>query len=79
MLEFDWDTASLEHIAEHGLSAEEVEYALAQPTLSLESQDWHESEVRFSEAGMTLRGRILQVVTTMRGTKIRVATAWGCD
>ena len=75
-MEFDWDEGNLTHIAEHGVSAEEVEYALERPTLELERQDWNEHEEYFQEAGMTGSGRILVVFTTWRGPKLRVVTAY---
>ena len=75
MLEFDWDDANLMHIAEHAVTAAEAEYVLEGPTLDIEYQDWHEEE-RFAEAGMTALGRILVVITTWRGLRIRVVTAY---
>ena len=76
MLEFDWDDENLRHIARHGVTAAEVEYVLAHLTVDLGFQDWHESEERFSDAGATVSGRILVVVTTERSFKTRVVTAY---
>lgn len=53
MLGFDWDETNIAHLARPGISTKEVEYVLSGITLMLESQDWDESEERFSEAGMT--------------------------
>jgi uncharacterized DUF497 family protein len=75
VIEFDWDADNLMHIAEHGLTPEEVEFALAHRTLEIEFQDWHDSEERYSEIGMTHGGRILVIVTTLRGPRLRVVTA----
>ena len=76
MIEFDWDAGNLMHIAEHDLAPEEVEFALMHRTLEIEFQDWHDSEERYSEIGMTPGGRILLIVTTLRGSHLRVVTAY---
>ena len=75
LLDFDWDPENLAHLARHGVTAAEVEYVLEQPTLDLEYQDWHEEE-RFAEVGATAAGRVLLVITTWRGLKTRVITAF---
>jgi uncharacterized DUF497 family protein len=75
MLEFEWDDDNLEHIAAHGVTAADVEFALSNPTIDIEYQDWHEEE-RFAEAGVTDKGRVLVVITTWRGLRIRVVTAF---
>jgi uncharacterized protein len=76
VLEFDWDVENLTHIAEHGLAPEEIEFALTHQTLEIEFQDWHVSEERYSEIGMTQSGRILIIVTTLREWRLRVVTAY---
>jgi len=76
VLEFDWDADNLTHIAEHDLTPEEVEFALMHRTLEVEFQDWHDSEERYSEIGMTASGRISLIVTTLRGSCLRVVTAY---
>jgi uncharacterized DUF497 family protein len=53
-----------------------VEFALIGNTYVVEFQDWHEEEERFAEVGMTRNGRILFIVTTIRGFQIRVVTAY---
>jgi len=78
LLEFEWDRANTEHIAEHDITVDEVEYVLSQPTLDYGHQDWH-GEERFVEVGSTAHGKILQVITTWRGLKIRVVTASDAD
>jgi uncharacterized DUF497 family protein len=75
MLNFDWDTGNIEHIALHGVSVDDAEYVLTHPTLDLGVQDWDDEE-RFGEVGETAKGRILVVVTTWRGDRIRVVTAF---
>jgi uncharacterized DUF497 family protein len=78
MLEFDWDEENLNHIAEHQVTSAEVEFALSNPTLEAGYQDWHEEE-RFAEIGATSAGRVLMIVTTWRGLKTRVVTAFDAD
>ncbi len=68
LLEFDWDEDNLRHIAQHDVTAAEVEHMLQGPTLDLGFQD--------SEAGATESDRILIVITTWRGSRIRVVTAF---
>ncbi len=76
MLEFDWDFDNLTHLAEHDIAPEDVEYALTHRTMSIDFQDWHDSEDRCSEVGMTSGGRILIIVTTVRELRLRVVTAY---
>lgn len=75
MIEFEWDEENIRHIAEHNVTQDEVEFALNAFTLDLGYQDWHEEE-RFAEVGVTAHGRYLIVVTTWRGTRLRVVTAF---
>lgn len=75
MVEFEWDDANLEHIARHGVSADEVQQVIQNGTMPLEYQDWHDEE-RFTEVGHTDAGRVLLVVLTMRGNHARVVTAY---
>jgi uncharacterized DUF497 family protein len=78
LLDFEWDSENVGHIARHGVSVAEVEYVLEHPTLEREYQDWS-GEERFVEVGATPRGRIVVVVTTWRGLKTRVVTAFDAD
>ena len=76
MIEFDWDTANIGHIAEHGVTTDEAEFALNHRVVEIDYHDWHEDEKRFAEVGMTREGRILFIVTTIRGLRLRVVTAY---
>lgn len=78
MLEFDWDEENLNHIAKHHVTAAEAEYALDNPTLDIEYQVVN-GEERYVEAGATAQGRVLEIVTTFRGLKTRVVTAYDAD
>jgi uncharacterized DUF497 family protein len=75
LLEFDWDEENLQHIERHRVTAAEAEYVLRYRTLDLGYQDWH-GEERYAEVGATERWRILMVITTWRGHRIRVVTAY---
>jgi uncharacterized protein len=76
MVEFDWDDANIRHIAEHDVTPEEAEEVLLGDALDLEFQAEEGNETRWVYLGETNIGRILQVVITLRGDKIRVVTAY---
>jgi uncharacterized protein len=75
LIEFDWDRANIQHIALHNVSMEEAEFVLNGPTLDVDFQEWFDEE-RFAEVGVTALGRYLLVVTTWRGDRLRVVTAY---
>lgn len=75
MAKFDWDDANLLHIARHNISAREAEDVLLSNPIDMGIQD-AEGELRLMEVGETAQGRILVVISTMRGEKIRVVTAF---
>ena len=75
MIEFEWDGANLQHIAEHNVTPDEAEFVLNGFTLDVEYQDW-QGEERFSEIWVTAEGRYLVVWTTWRGPRLRVVTAY---
>lgn len=76
MVEFDWDEANIGHIAEHDVKPEEAEEVLLGDPLDLKFQPEGGDEERWVYLGETNTGRILQVVMTLRGEKIRVVTAY---
>ena len=75
MLVFEWDDANVQHIALHGITPAEVEFAMNNPVVDYGLQDWHEEE-RFLDVGSTQQGRVLEIITTMRDYRIRVVTAY---
>ncbi len=75
MFRFDWDEANRGHIARHGVTVEEAEEAFNSDTLEL-GFDFIDEEERIEELGATANGRILRIVTTIRGDKVRVVTAF---
>ena len=72
---FDWDEANIAHIAEHDVLPHEAEEVITNNPLDLEEQD-RNGESRLMQVGETTDKRVLMVVTTPRGSKIRVVTAF---
>jgi uncharacterized DUF497 family protein len=74
-LNFDWDDANIGHLTPHQISPDEAEQAIQNRPVDLESHI-RNGEERIAQVGETDAGRILIVVSTMRGKKVRVVTAW---
>ena len=74
-MQFDWDDANRQHIAEHRVSSDEAEYVVNHGPWDIEVQIV-ETEERYVQLGATNRGRVLIVISTVRGTLIRVVTAY---
>ena len=75
---FEWDDANLRKIRAHRIQRLEVEQALANDPIAIYDQDI-EGETRYVYYAETLRGRLLAIVVTERGEKIRVVTAYDLD
>jgi uncharacterized DUF497 family protein len=75
---FDWDEANLAHLARHEVTREEAEQVFLGDPLDMELQidGGCTGEERLQQLGETVKGRILQLVTTWRGGKVRVISAW---
>jgi uncharacterized DUF497 family protein len=73
-MEFDWDRANTDHIAKHGVTPAEAEQVVLCDSIDLKFEV-RGGEERVAQVGETDAGRILVVVTTMRGELIRVVTA----
>lgn len=71
---FDWDDANRRHVARHEVSVREAEEAWSGPTVDLDSYPV-DDEMRYEELGMTANGRILKLVSTLRGERVRIVTA----
>lgn len=78
MIVFDWDRNNLKKIKAHRLQATEVEEALSREPDPVYEQDAG-SEARYVYYGETGRGRLIAMVVTERGGKIRVITAYDLD
>jgi uncharacterized DUF497 family protein len=75
---FDWDRHNLRKIRAHRVSREEVEQALLNNPVPIYEQESDE-EIRYLYYGETNIGRMLGIVFTERGNKIRVVTAYDLD
>ena len=73
---FDWDSANIGHIAEHDVTPEETEEVILGDPLET-GFEVVGGEERWACVGHTRHGRILRIVTTLRGDHIRVVTAFG--
>jgi uncharacterized DUF497 family protein len=73
--QFDWDEQNVGHLAQHQISPAEAEQVLENRPCDLESE-LRNGEERMAQVGETDAGRILIVITTTRGRKTRVVTAW---
>lgn len=73
--EFEWDSAkAAANIATHGVSFEEGATALSDP-LSVDEPDSMHPE-RINTLGYSAAGRVLLVVSTERGDRTRIISAW---
>lgn len=72
---FEWDESNRGHIAVHRVSCREAEEVILNQPASLEKQN-KAGEDRLLQVGETNQGRILVVVSTYSGSKIRIITAW---
>jgi uncharacterized DUF497 family protein len=75
---FDWDLNNLRKIRAHRIKRDEVEQTLMNDPVPIHEQDI-EGERRFVYYGETRAGRLLAVIVTERGGKIRVVTAYPLD
>jgi uncharacterized DUF497 family protein len=75
---FDWDRNNLRKIRAHRIRREEAEQTLVNDPIPIYEQDV-EDERRFVYYGETNAGRLLAVIVTERGEKIRVVTAYDLD
>ena len=75
---FDWDRSNPRKIRAHRISREEAEQALINDAILIHEQDV-EGEQRFVYYGETDAQRLLALVVTERGSKIRVVTAYNLD
>ncbi len=72
---FEWDEGNIAHIALHDVFPVEAEEVIANRPMDLAKQDRY-GEERLQQLGETLSGRVLIVVTTIRGSLLRVVTAF---
>ncbi len=72
---FDWDDANILHLAEHGVAPEEAEDVMLGDPLEL-GFEVVDGEHRWSYVGETSEQRMLRVVITVRGGRMRAVTAF---
>ena len=75
---FDWDRNNLNKIRAHRIARHEAEQALSNEPVPVYEQDV-EGERRWVYYGQTDAGRLLALIVTERGEKIRVVTAYDLD
>ncbi|HEV2134364.1 MAG TPA: BrnT family toxin [Terracidiphilus sp.] len=73
---FEWDDANILHVAEHAVTPEEAEEALLNRPMEMGYDKSDLGEDRWSYLGETAEGRVLYVAITMRGERVRIATAF---
>ena len=78
MAVFDWDRHNLKKIQAHRVGMTEAEEALSREPILIYAQD-ADGEARYVYYGETERNRLLAIVLTERGNKIRVITAYDLD
>lgn len=74
--DFDWDDANVSHIAQHGVTPEEAEEALTNDPLEMDFEITEDGEQHWSYLGETAASRLLYLIITLRGVRIRVVTAF---
>jgi uncharacterized DUF497 family protein len=75
---FDWDPNNLRKIRAHGVRREDAEQALLNDPVPVYEQDVN-GELRYVYYGETDAGKLLALVITERGEKVRVVTAYSLD
>ena len=74
---FEWDSHKAEaNLRKHGVSFEEAQTVFTDPlSITLPDPDHSEDEERFIDIGMSDNRRVLVVVYTERGQRIRLISA----
>lgn len=76
--EFDWDESNLRHLARHRISQAEFEEAITRDPVFIDIRD-EAGEERWYALGATDSLRILFLVFTLRGERIRPVTGWNAS
>ncbi|MGI8552277.1 MAG: BrnT family toxin [Dehalococcoidia bacterium] len=75
-MDFEWDAGNLNHVIRHRVTPQEVEEAMGDPERRAGAAYLKEGEVRQAIIGLTRGSRLLVVVFTHRGNRVRTVTAW---
>ena len=73
-MDFDWNSANIEHIGRHGVTSEEAEQVIQNDPIDARAV-LRNGETRTVNLGKTDTGRVLVVVVTERNNLYRVVTA----
>jgi uncharacterized DUF497 family protein len=76
MMTFDWNEENSRHIALHHVTPDEAEQAFDNDPIDLEVQEDEDDTFRYKQIGETSSGRILVLLSTDRGSVIRIVTAF---
>ncbi len=74
-MEFEWDESNLRHVARHKINRSEFEQAMANDPILVDFSD-ESGEERWYALGATDTLRVLFLVFTYNGERIRPVTAW---
>ena len=74
----DWDEANIRHLARHQISPLEFEEALTRDSIIIDVRD-EGGEDRWYVLGATSSLRVLFLVFTFRGERVRPVTGWRAD
>ncbi len=74
-IEFDWDSANRKHLGAHCVTPAEFEQLILNDPVDVD-YDIINGEQRYRSVGITLQGRLLSAVWTIRNGKIRAITAF---
>jgi uncharacterized protein len=74
-LQFDWDRSNRSHLARHGVTPKEFEEAISNHPYFVDV-DSESGEERWSALAPTNGMRMLYLVLTYRGKRVRPITAW---
>jgi len=77
-VELDWDEANVRHLARHKITREEVEEFFANDPTFVDYEIVN-GEDRWTALCATNELRVLFVVFTMRGERIRPVSGWDAD
>lgn len=77
-MQFEWDSANIEHIARHNITPEEAEQVMLNEPFDTHVE-FRNGERRTAHLGETDEGRVIFVFVTERNGKIRVVTAYDAD
>ena len=75
---FDWDDRNIAHLARHRIKPGEVEEFFNNDP-AIRSHEVVDGEDRWTAVGATNVLRVLVVVFTLRGERIRPITGWNAD